>query len=59
MDDKKIERINFLARKSRTEGLTDEEKKEQEALRNEYRQGIKANLLDNLSRIEFVDGENK
>lgn len=59
MDDKKIERINFLARKSRAEGLTDEEKKEQEALRNEYRQGIKANLLDNLSRIEFVDGENK
>ena len=59
MDDKKIERINFLARKSRTEGLTDEEKKEQEALRNEYRQGIRANLLDNLSRIEFVDGENK
>ena len=59
MDDKKIERINFLARKSRAEGLTDEEKKEQEALRNEYRQGIKANLLDNLSRIEFVDGGNK
>ncbi|MBE6839120.1 MAG: DUF896 domain-containing protein [Ruminococcus sp.] len=59
MDDKKIERINFLARKSRAEGLTDEEKKEQEALRNEYRQGIRANLLDNLSRIEFVDGENK
>lgn len=59
MDDKKIERINFLARKSRAEGLTDEERKEQEALRNEYRQGIRANLLDNLSRIEFVDGENK
>ncbi len=59
MDDKKIERINFLARKSREEGLSDEEKKEQEALRNEYRQGIRANLLDNLSRIEFVDEEKK
>lgn len=32
MDQKKIKRINELARKSKAEGLTDSEKKEQEQL---------------------------
>jgi len=50
MSDEKIERINFLARKSRSEGLTDAEKDEQTALRNEYRSSVKRSLgaeLDN------------
>ena len=32
----KMDRINFLYRKSKAEGLTDEEKAEQAALRQEY-----------------------
>ncbi len=32
----KIDRINFLSRKSKTEGLTDAEKQEQQKLRQEY-----------------------
>lgn len=48
--EKLIERINALARKSRTEGLTDTEKIEQTQLRMQYikafRQGMQ-NTLDN------------
>lgn len=58
MTKKKIDRINELARKSRTaEGLTDEEKAEQAALRQEYRDGVKANLEGQLKNIEIVDKE--
>ena len=56
MTQEKINRINELARKSRTaEGLTEAEKAEQTQLRNEFRQGIKANLTAQLDNIEFVD----
>ena len=56
MTQEKIDRINELARKSRTtEGLTPEEKEEQTALRNEFRAAIKANLTSQLERIEIVD----
>ena len=45
MTDEKIQRINELARKSKTpEGLTEAEKAEQLKLRNEYRQSIVSNL---------------
>lgn len=36
MEQSKIDRINFLARKSRAEGLTEAEAKEQKKLRAEY-----------------------
>ena len=56
MTQEKINRINELARKSRTpEGLTEDEKAEQAKLRQEYRDGIKANLTGQLENIEFVD----
>lgn len=58
MTKEKIDRINELARKSRTaEGLTDDEKAEQAALRQEYRDGVKANLEGQLKNIEIVDKE--
>ncbi len=45
MDQKKIDRINELARKSKAEGLTEAEKAEQTELRNEYRAAVTGNLL--------------
>ncbi|MBD5145524.1 MAG: DUF896 domain-containing protein [Ruminococcus sp.] len=58
MTKEKIDRINKLARKSRTaEGLTEEEKAEQAALRQEYRDGVKANLEGQLQNIDIVDKE--
>ena len=48
MDQKKIDRINELARKSKAEGLTDAEKAEQTELRNEYRRAVTGNLAAQL-----------
>lgn len=50
MDQKKIDRINALARKQKQEGLTEEERKEQALLRREYIDSVTGNLraqLDN------------
>ena len=41
MDPKKIDRINELAKKKKTEGLTPEEKVEQAKLREEYIEGYR------------------
>ncbi|MBP1548095.1 MAG: DUF896 domain-containing protein [Oscillospiraceae bacterium] len=59
MTKEKIARINELARKSREEGLTEEEKLEQAELRNEYRRGVVANLTSQLDNIEIVDADKK
>ena len=58
MEISRIERINELARKSKTVGLTEEEKKEQAMLRKEYIAAIRMNIrsqLDNIS-IQEADG---
>ena len=51
MDPKKIERINELARKKKTEGLTEAELAEQAALRKEYLDGYRENLKSMLDSI--------
>ena len=48
-------RINELARKSKTEGLTEAEKEEQAILRKEWIAKFKANFRAQLENIEFVD----
>ena len=49
MTDELIKRINFLSKKSKTEGLTEEEMAEQERLRKEYirqfRQGDRKSVV--------------
>lgn len=55
MDKAKIERINFLASKAKSEGLTPEEKQEQQALRNEYREGFRKNLTARLENTYIID----
>ncbi len=55
MDKQKIERINFLARKSKSEGLSDDEKNEQTALRNEYRQYMRNGYMAEFSNTYIID----
>lgn len=55
MEKSKIDRINFLAKKAKTEGLTDAEKLEQKALRDEYREAFRQSLISQLDRISVVD----
>ena len=61
MTQEKIERINLLAKKSRSEGLTEEEKDEQARLRTEYVSAIKASLTGQLDNTYIVspDGSRK
>ena len=56
MDEKLIERINELSRKSKTEdGLTSVEKDEQAKLRQEYIAAVKANLRSQLNNIDVEE----
>lgn len=55
MDRQKINRINELYRKSRAEGLTDAEKKEQKILRAEYLEAVKSNLRVQLNNIDIEE----
>ena len=50
----KIARINELARKAKSTGLTDEEKIEQKALRAEYVQAFRKNLEAQLENTIIV-----
>ena len=58
MTEERIERINELYHKAKTEGLTDAEKQEQQILRREFIDSFRRNLrgqLDNIS-IKEADG---
>lgn len=56
MEQKKIDRINELAHKSKTpEGLTPQELEEQAKLRREYIDSFKASLIGQLENTYIVD----
>ena len=56
MDQKKIDRINELARKSKTaQGLTEEEKSEQKILRQEYLESWRLGVQQTLENTYIVD----
>ena len=50
-----INRINELARKSKSVGLTEEEKQEQAVLRRAYIDSVKASLVSNLDNTYLMD----
>ncbi len=54
MEDKKIQRINELARQSRERELTPEEKAEQKALREEYVAAFRSSLKAQLDATVVV-----
>ena len=53
--DAPIARINELAKKSKTTGLTDAEKAEQQALRQEYVADVKASLRAQLNNTSIKE----
>jgi uncharacterized protein YnzC (UPF0291/DUF896 family) len=55
MDQKMISRINELAKKKKTVGLTMEESREQQQLRAQYIEAFKASLRSQLEAIRFAD----
>ena len=62
MEQHKIDRINELARKARTEeGLTPEELSERDALRREYIDAHRESLIRHLENtyIQYPDGTRK
>lgn len=55
MTEEKIARINVLYKKSKAEGLTEEEKQEQTALRQEYIASVRKNLKAQLDNVDVIE----
>ena len=57
LDPKKIERINELARKKKTVGLTPVEQEEQLLLRQEYLEAFRGGMRKHIEGLKVVDDE--
>ena len=57
LDPKKIERINELARKKKTVGLTQAEQDEQLLLRQEYLEAFRGGMRNHIEGLKIVDEE--
>lgn len=57
MTKEKLERINYLAKKAKSEQLTDKEKQEQHDLRQEYLDNIRSSFTNQLSSVKVIDPE--
>ncbi|MEY4480393.1 MAG: hypothetical protein RLZZ267_1071 [Bacillota bacterium] len=57
--DEMIKRINELANKKKTVGLTEEESIEQAGLRRVYIDAFKSSMRQQLDNIQFVDEQDK
>ncbi|MEW9108707.1 DUF896 domain-containing protein [Cytobacillus gottheilii] len=53
----KLARINVLANKAKTTGLTEAEAKEQSALRKEYLQTFRSSMFNTLKSVTIIDPE--
>ncbi len=59
MKEEQIARINELYHKSKETGLTEAEKEEQQMLRKEFIQSVRASLRGQLNNISLVDADGK
>lgn len=55
MNEEKIKRINELYHKSKAEGLTEAELKEQKELRSEYIAAIRTNIRAQMNNIDVIN----
>ena len=55
MEQSKIDHINVLARKAKTQGLSPEETVERDELRKEYVAAVKSSLVGHLDHTYLVD----
>ncbi|GEN49887.1 DUF896 family protein [Alkalibacterium pelagium] len=55
LEKKKLDRINELVRKERSEGLSQEEKDEQKSLREEYIQAFRSGMKNQIEGMKVVD----
>lgn len=59
MEQYKIDRINVLARKAKTQGLTEEEIRERDALRREYIDAVTGSLKRQLDNTYIMDAQGR
>ena len=55
MEKEKIARINALAHKAKTSGLTEAELAERDALRQEYLADVRASMIDQLEHTTGIE----
>jgi uncharacterized protein YnzC (UPF0291/DUF896 family) len=55
LEKKKLDRINELVRKERSDGLSQEEKDEQKGLREEYIQAFRSGMKNQIEGMKVVD----
>lgn len=59
LEKNKLDRINELVRKERSDGLSDEEKAEQKNLREEYIQAFRSGMKNQIEGMKVVDPDGK
>ena len=57
MNESRIDRINELYKKAKTEGLTEAEKQEQAVLRKEFIEAFRQNLRSQLNNIDIEEAD--
>ena len=55
LEESKIKRINELAKKAKTSGLSIEEAKEQSQLRSEYLKTFRSTMRDTIENVKVLD----
>jgi len=59
MDNRSINRINELAKKAKTVGLTPEEQEERQKLRDAYRAAFRASFIGQMDNIDIKKEDGK